>query len=222
MNIEKEVFQRRKINFSKLINYGFTKEKDTYIYSKKIMNDDFILYITITSKGDIKGKIYDLESNEEYINYRIEDQNGSFVNQVRTEYTAILKDIAEQCFDKNDFILPQTNRIAKAIKEIYQDSPHFMWEKYPGYGVFKNPQNQKWYAAIMNIDKSKLNENMQGETEIIDIKLDPKTITTLLNNKGYYPAYHMNKQHWLTIILDDTISDTQIIELIRKSHEYTE
>ena len=80
MNIEKEVFQRRKINFSKLINYGFIKEKDTYIYSKKIMNDDFILYITITSKGDIKGKIYDLESNEEYINYRIEDQNGSFVN----------------------------------------------------------------------------------------------------------------------------------------------
>lgn len=222
MNIEKEVFQRRKINFSKLINYGFIKEKNTYIYSQKIMNADFIVYITITSKGDINGKIYDLETNEEYINYRIENQNGSFVNQVRIEYMAILKDIAEQCFDKNDFILPQTNRITEAIKEIYKDNPHFLWKKHPGYGVFKNPQNQKWYAIIMNLDKSKLNENVQGETEILDIKLDPKKIITLLNNKGYYPAYHMNKQNWITIILDDTISDTQIIDLIKESHKYTE
>ena len=43
-----------------------------------------------------------------------------------------------------------------------------------------------------------------------------------LNQKGIYPAYHMNKKHWISIFLDETFSDGEIMEYIKKSRMYTE
>ena len=73
----------------------------------------------------------------------------------------------------------------------------------------------------MNIDKSKLVESSTGEVEIIDIKLEPTEIEYLLKQNGFYPAYHMNKKNWITVILNNTISDEAIMGLIEKSYSYT-
>ena len=43
----------------------------------------------------------------------------------------------------------------------------------------------------------------------------------LLKQDGFYPAYHMNKKNWITVILDNTISDEKIMNLIDKSYSYT-
>ena len=69
----------------------------------------------------------------------------------------------------------------------------------------------------MNIDKSKLDSNTKGEVEIINIKTN--RVEELLNKKGFYPAYHMNKKYWITIILDESLSDKEIMELISESYE---
>lgn len=45
---------------------------------------------------------------------------------------------------------------------------------------------------------------------------------TLCNRGMAFPAYHMNKQHWYTLLLDDTQSDNQVMELIRKSYALVE
>lgn len=74
----------------------------------------------------------------------------------------------------------------------------------------------------MNIDKSKIDKASAGEVEVINIKLDEKEIPILLNKKGFYPSYHMNKKNWITIILDDTLSDDEIMKYINISHSYTE
>lgn len=74
----------------------------------------------------------------------------------------------------------------------------------------------------MNIYKSKIDKKCTGEVEVINIKLDEQKVSTLLNKKGFYPAYHMNKRNWITIILDNTLTDEEIIEYIKTSHKYTE
>ena len=51
----------------------------------------------------------------------------------------------------------------------------------------------------------------------MNVKLDKDEITELLKTRGFYPAYHMNKKNWITILLDDTISDEVIMCLIEKS-----
>lgn len=222
MKFEDEFFKKMKPNYNLLENYGFKKENNIYKYSKVFMNENFKAEIEIDLEGKIIGKIIDLDMDDEYIIFRIESQNGEFVNRVREEYEKILTDIAENCFYHNYFIADQSNRIANAIKKLYGDEPYFAWDSTPGAGVFRNPNNEKWYGLIMNIDKSKIDKTCCGEVEIINLKLDEKEISDLLNKKGFYPCYHMNKKYWITIILDDTISDEKIIELIKKSHKYTE
>lgn len=72
----------------------------------------------------------------------------------------------------------------------------------------------------MNIDKNKLDSTKRGEIEVINIKLDDK-VQESLNINGIYPAYHMNKKSWVSVILDDTLSDEKIMELIELSHSYS-
>ena len=96
-----------------------------------------------------------------------------------------------------------------------------MWDDAPGFGVFKNPKNNKWYGIIMNIDYSKIVKSKKGEIEIINIKLDKAEIQELLTQEEFYPAWHMNKKNWISIILDETLPDKKIMEYIEESHSYT-
>ena len=216
MELEKEIFKRSNINYNKLLKYGFKKVKDKYIYEKSFLDNEFkaIIYI---SNGIVEGKVIDLETNEEYLGLRTK-MNGEFVNKVREEYKSILIDIKKHCFDNNNFIFNQTNRINDYIINKHDVKPEFLWEKTPGCGVYRNKDNNKWFGIIMNIDMSKL-DNKTGEVEIINIKLNEETIQKLLKRKGFYKAYHMNKKSWITIVLNDTLDDSMIKKLIDESYD---
>lgn len=220
MNIEQDIFKKTIIDYNKLLAYGFTKNNNIYKYSKPLI-DNLTINITIDTNQKVIAKIYDLNFDEEYINFRINTTQGTFVNKVREEYINILKDIRKNCTTTQFFITNQANRITTQIKNIYNDEPEFMWKTSPGHGVFKNPITKKWYALIANIDKSKLDKNTSGETEIINLKLDSNKIISLLKRNGFYKAYHMNKKNWITIILNDTIPDEEIITYLKESYNYT-
>ncbi|MFQ8988888.1 MAG: MmcQ/YjbR family DNA-binding protein, partial [Intestinibacter sp.] len=213
MSIESEVFKKERLNKVKLEQYGFVKENDEYKYSKNFMHDNFRADIVIDKNGKVSGKVFDLEVNEEYTSFRIESVVGEFVNRVKKEYINILKDIAVKCFEKQYFVNDQSNRITKLIKEKYDVEPEFLWEKFPNYAVFRNARSEKWFGAIMDIDRSKIIPNQEGDTEILDIKLDDET-EKYLKYRGIYPAYHMSKKSWITIILDDSLKDEEILKLI--------
>lgn len=219
MKIEEEIFKTYILNEKKLIKYGFTKEKDVYKYSKKFMDDTFGVNITINKDCKVEGKVYDLDAESEYTSFRIKNITGSFALNVKEEYQNILKDIRNNCFDKKYFIYNQSNRITKLIVEKYSIMPEFLWSKSPGYGIFRNPKSEKWFGAIMNVDKSKIVPNQTGEIEILNVKLDD---INYLKQKGIYPGHHFNKKSWFSIILDDTLTDDEIMELIDISYELSD
>lgn len=214
MNIENDIFKRSVVNESKLTSYGFIKDNNKYIYEKEFLNT-FKAIITVEN-NTIIGKVIDLEVGEEYISLRT-NTTGEFVNKVRDEYKNILEDIKKNCFETRYFIFDQSNRVAEYIKNKYNNTPEFLWEKFKGFGVFRNTNSEKWYALIANVDYSKL-DNKTGEVEIINLKLDEDKIIELLKKKGYYKAYHMSKKDWISIILNDTIKDEEIEELIDESY----
>ena len=216
LNIENEVFKRTNANFKELEKYGFKIINDNYVFEKQFLNNEFKAVINIDNKGILSGKVIDLQFDEEYTNIKTE-MSGEFVNKVRELYKDILIDIRNHCFETNYFISKQANRINKYIKEKYNNDPEFLWKKFPGYAVYRNKNNNKWYGIIMNIDLSKLSNN-SGEVEIINVKLDEKKIKKLLKQKGFYEAYHMNKSDWISIILNDTLNDEEIIPLIDDSY----
>ena len=110
-----------------------------------------------------------------------------------------------------------TNLCLRVSYENYQVNPEFLWDKFPHYGVFRNKKSNKWFGAILNVDKSKVMNNLSGEIEILNLKLD-NNIAKYLDKRGVTPAYHMSKKSWVSVLLDITLSDNEIMEMIDISY----
>ena len=217
MNIENDIFKRTVINTSKLINYGFKKEDNIYTYEKIFMNNHFKAIITVDENKILTGKIIDLLTNEEYTNHRTE-MIGEYVSTIRKSYKKILLDIKNACAENRFFIYDQTNRINNFIKTKYNINPDFLWEKYPGYAIYR--QTKKWFALIGNVQENKVNKKSKSteEIEVLNIKVPKDNIVKILSENGYYEAYHMNKKNWVSIILNETLKDEEIERLLIESY----
>lgn len=215
MNIEEELFNKYKVDKIKLKEYGFIEEKNILKYKKDIMDNRFTIIIEYDKK--IKGKIIEKEFNEEYTNFRRKEL-GEFNTKIKNEFVNLLIDIRDKCFTKNVFNYDQTKRINKLIINKYNVNPEFLWENSPGFAIYR--KIKKWFALVGNVQLSKINKksNSMEEVEIINLKIKEDEKDILLNKKGYYEAYHMNKKNWITIILDDTLSDQEIEKMISNSY----
>ncbi len=218
--LEDSVFKRVNLDFEKISAYGFTQTESGWIYKTNFMNGNFKAVIRIDSAGHVSGTVYEIATEDEYLPLRVESMDG-FAAEVRNAYIEILKDIKEKCCHENVFIFPQTNRLADEIYNKYGDKPEFPWPEYPTFGVFKNPTNGKWYALVMALNVQKLDKKLTGEVEVMNIKLDPEKIKELHKEKGFYPAYHMNKKNWISILLNDTVPDNVLLNFLDESHRFT-
>lgn len=115
----------------------------------------------------------------------------------------------------------ETIKVISYIKEKYGDEPQFLWAKTPQNAVFRHKDSLKWYGAILNVAKQKLGISQIGNTDILDLKCDPLLIGSLRDGKTYFPAYHMNKEHWITILLDDNVQLDKVFSLIDLSYKIT-
>ena len=215
MNIEEELFNKYKVDKIKLKEYGFIEEKNILKYKKDIMDNRFTIILEYDKK--IKGKIIEKEFNDEYTNFRRKEL-GEFNTKIKNEFVNLLIDIRDKCFTKNVFNYDQTKRINKLIINKYNVNPEFLWEKYPSFAIYR--KTKKWFALVGNVQLSKIDKksNSMEEVEIINLKIKEDEKDILLNRKGYYEAYHMNKKNWITIILDDTLSDQEIERMISNSY----
>ncbi len=111
--------------------------------------------------------------------------------------------------------------IEKYINENYDILQEYPWNEYPGYTTFKHKNNKKWFALIADVPYEKLDINKEGVVNVINLKSIPEMIGGLRKDKGILPAYHMNKEHWITILLDGTVPKQKICDLIDISYDLT-
>jgi len=93
------------------------------------------------------------------------------------------------------------NDIIKYIKEKYNVEPEHLWNKYPNYIVFRNPETRKRFWIIMDVDNSKLQVWWEWKTDVLDVKSDTWMIEYLKTQWWYRPAYHMNKENRISLLL---------------------
>lgn len=212
-----DIFKNHTANTQNLLAFGFTKEKTRYQYITNILENQFKLIITFHN-NQIQTQLIDNDSQEPYT-LHLSDAEGIFVGKIRTECQNILQKIADNCFEKNIFQNRQTLEIIQHIAETYQDSPEFLWKKFPDNAIIRRKDNQKWYAAFLTIPANKLNLDNNHLTEIIDLRGNPQEISVLIDNKTYFPGYHMNKKNWYTICLNDSVSSEEICNRIKQSYQ---
>lgn len=107
------------------------------------------------------------------------------------------------------------------INENYNAESNYPWLKYPNYEVFRHSNNRKWFALIMDIPKNKLGVPGTDIIDVVNFKCDPLLIGSLLKEAGFFPAYHMNKESWITVALDKSVNDDTIKMLLGMSYDAT-
>ena len=213
-----EIFKSYQFNQEKAYTYGFVESSGVWIYSCQILQGDFVMTVSITS-DNVTFQVFDQETSDPYPQVHMESMTGSFVASVREACLEILYQIRKACFDVQDFICPQTKRIVTQVQEKYGNQLEYLWEKSPDTAVLRHEGNQKWYAVWMKISWGKLEKGREGQVEAVNLKYDQ--VADLLSSKGIYPAFHMNKCYWISVALDDTLSDEEVLKLIEKSWNLT-
>lgn len=99
-------------------------------------------------------------------------------------------------------------------------APEYLWKRYPDHCVLRHAGNRKWFAVLMETPKRSLGMEGEGRLTVLNVKCDPILKGSLLSRPGFLPAYHMNKEHWLSVLPDDAPED-EITALLNMSFEMT-
>lgn len=112
-------------------------------------------------------------------------------------------------------------RVLAYVKQQYGVEPDFPWGKLADYAVLRHGDNQKWFGLLSKVACSKLGLAGEGDVALLNVKCEPELIDILRTKPGILPAYHMNKTHWLSIVLDGTVADRDVLDLVDVSFELT-
>ena len=114
----------------------------------------------------------------------------------------------------------QANKVIEHMRAEYGAEPEFLWpERYPNYAIFRHRDNRKWFALVGVVSRKSLGLADDADVEIINLKFDKNQTYDFAETSDHiFPAYHMNKNHWITILLDGTLPDDLVFELIKKSY----
>lgn len=212
-------FKHRTIQYEKLIEYGFIKEKDQYSYKTKILDGKFEVHIFVQNES-ILSCVYDVENECEYALVNVIQATGEFVGKVKKSYEECLNEVLEQCTTYTIFQKPQSQEIIEYVHEKYQDELEFLWENSLS-AIWRNKMNQKWYGLIFSISKRKLGINSDEMTEAINLRWMKDQVSDIIDYQRVFPAYHMNKKSWITIPLDGILDNQTIFSWIDSSYQFS-
>lgn len=109
--------------------------------------------------------------------------------------------------------------VIQHIRDAYGVEPEYLWADTPNAAVFRHPGSKKWFAIIMDVATGRLGLPGEEIVDVMNVKCGPVMVGSLLSEKGFLPAYHMNKEHWVSILLDGCVPDEQIFPLLELSYD---
>ena len=211
-------FNRFKYNESKLIKFGFVKEKEKYILKKTSANKDFTFYLEVSPKK-VLSSVIDNSTEEEYMPFYIETIQGEYVGNIRDEFELLIKTILSTCYEK-DYDNDILHQVIKFVKETYNTKPLYLWDDSPNTFVFKH-EEAKWFGIVMDVPYKKIGIDSKEIVYVMNVKVKPEDVEELLKDKGIVPAYHMNKKYCISLLLDGSIAMKNIEKLITISYNLT-
>ncbi|MGR6980975.1 MmcQ/YjbR family DNA-binding protein [Testudinibacter sp. P27/CKL/0425] len=107
------------------------------------------------------------------------------------------------------------------ISTNYAVDVEYLWKTHPNYAVFRHSNNRKWFVLIADVERHKIGLEGSGRVDLMNLKAPPELIDSLRQAKGFLPAYHMNKEHWISLLLDGSVSESEILELLDLSFQLT-
>lgn len=102
----------------------------------------------------------------------------------------------------------------------YNTSPDYPFDEDFETAVLRHADNRKWYALVMRVSRRKFGFDSDEVVDVVNLKLPTEMFGSFGTADGVYPAYHMNKLHWISVLLLDAPEDV-VRFLVNVSFEAT-
>ena len=211
------IFRSAKIKKESLETAGFTTtDGNTFSMNQTVSNGAFNADITLSlSEQTLTVHLFDSATSEKYALFDMPNSHGAFVASLREEVHQLIDEIKSKCFETSDL---KDDYIAW-IKTQFGAEPDYPWpDDAPWSFVFRCP-NEKWFALVMRIKYRQLGLTCDEEVWVVNMKASQDEIPNLVDHKSIFPAWHMNKKHWITILLTAVTDFDKLCELTQKSFE---
>ena len=113
------------------------------------------------------------------------------------------------------------NELVQYIFDTYSVEPDHPFPRDEESSVFRHSDNKKWFALTMCIPYRSMGISRDGQVDVLNVKCDPLLMGALRGKPGFRPAYHMNKDKWITILLDGSAEREEITGLLALSFKLT-
>ena len=211
-----EIFDKNIFNSKLAIAYGISNTGYYYILQSDIDVENFNVIVKI-GKDSFEVNVIELPFNEEYILFNVSDSKGKFVSKIRKKVNELIEDIVKSCFTSLDY----RKLLLDYVKEKYGTIPEEPWED-NNHATIKTSNSKKWYGIFMYLPYKTLGLDKSGKIDVLNVKLNPELIQSLIDKKHFFPAYHMNKKYWITILLDSDTDVNLVKSLIDESFRLVE
>lgn len=211
------IFRSAKIKKESLETAGFTTtDGNTFSMNQTVSNEAFNADITLSlSEQTLTVHLFDSATSEKYALFDMPNSHGAFVASLREEVQQLIDEIKSKCFETSDL---KDDYIAW-IKTQFGAEPDYPWPDDAPYSfVFRCP-NEKWFALVMRIKYRQLGLTGDEEVWVVNMKASQDEIPNLIDKKSIFPAWHMNKKHWITVLLTAATDFEKLCELTQKSWE---
>lgn len=210
------IFRSAKIKKDSLEAAGFaTTDGATYTMSPTVSAGTFRADISLSlTDQTLTVHLFDTETGEKYALFDMPSSHGAFVASLREEVQLLIDVIRAKSFESKDL----KDEYIAWIKNQFGAEPDFPWPDTPDYCVFRCP-NEKWFALVMRIKYKQLGLTGDENVWVVNMKADQTEIPNLIDHKSIFPAWHMNKKHWITVLLTAVTDFEKLCALTLKSYE---
>ena len=199
----------------KLKALGFVEADGELCFRKNIADGEFYTVIRLSEKS-MTAEVFETSSDERYVLFDVPSAKGAFVGQIRNEVQAVIEEIRRNGFDSRD------------LRQKYVDFLHTELSA-PGdtpwsdegdctSTVYRCPGG-KWFALVMEIKFKNLGFESDEPVWAVNLKADAEKIPEITDRKSIFPAYHMNKKYWITVLLTAVTDFEQLCDLTRRSYQ---
>lgn len=195
----KEMLSGKTLSREKLLAYGFHERKGRLWLERGLSHGFTAVFCADTDV--LQAEIRD-EEKLPYLLAEVREQTGRHAEQIIS--ACVLQDNRE--------------KLLAYAHARYGTSAEYLWEKHPSYGVLRNAKG-KWYAIFMRVPKRRLLIDEEGECEVVNLKAAAQE---LVDHQRIFPAYHMNKKHWISVRLDAHWESGELEMLLEKSRQLSD
>lgn len=114
----------------------------------------------------------------------------------------------------------QAHELIDYVRNQYGRELEFLWHRDPNNAIWRRGDNGKWFGGIFTVKRNKIVAGSDDAmTEILNIMCAPDVIDFIVDKQKIFPGWHMNKRHWITIVLDGRMDTRQIYSLLDNSYQ---